>query len=205
GEEMGGWWARSRVVAATASGPGPAEGGTQPAEWIAFYERLEGVAPGHRTRVCYQPTYARRERMAQYAADGYRGCIGRTLDRISIFPDGRAYVCSFLFDTDLHFANIVDGRVVLNKEANEFDLFTGVLRTASCGSCKVAGSCMGGCPAEELVMGQASCAAESDVVPVCRLWKADVPIALYYSRGFTLSCCPCRMGSRRSRARGYGE
>jgi radical SAM protein with 4Fe4S-binding SPASM domain len=102
----------------------------------------------------------------------------RTLDRISIFPDGRAYVCSFLFDTDLHFANMVDGRVVLNKEANEFDLFTRVLRSASCGSCKVASACMGGCPAEELVMGQASCAAEPDIVPVCRLWKADVPTGL---------------------------
>ena len=34
----------------------------------------------------------------------------------------------FLFDTDLHFANMVDGQVVLNKGANEFDLFTRVLR-----------------------------------------------------------------------------
>lgn len=85
-------------------------------------------------------------------------------------------MCSFLLDTDLHFANMVDGRVVLNKSANEFDLFTRVLRTASCGSCKVAGSCLGGCPAGELVMGQASCAADPDIVPVCRLWKADVPI-----------------------------
>jgi len=71
---------------------------------------------------------------------------------------------------------MVDGRVVLNKDANEFDLFTSVLRTASCGSCKVGGVRMGGCPAEELVMGRASCATEPDIVPVCRLWKADVPI-----------------------------
>jgi pyruvate-formate lyase-activating enzyme len=63
-----------------------------------------------------------------YATDGYRGCIGRTLDRISIFPDGRAYVCSFLFDTDLHFANMVDGQIVLNQGDNEFDLFTQVLK-----------------------------------------------------------------------------
>ena len=80
--------------------------------------------------------------MARYAADGYRGCIGRTLDRISIFPDGRAYVCSFLFDTDLHFANMVDGQVILNKGPNEFDLFTQVLTKASCGDCKVGSSCM---------------------------------------------------------------
>src|SRR5262249_2344137 len=113
--------------------------------------------------------------MTQYAADGYRGCIGRTLDRISIFPDGRAYVCSYLFDTDLHFANMVDGHVVLNRGDNEFDLFTRVLGEASCGGCKAPGTCLGGCPAEELVWGSASCRPEPDIVPVCRLWKPDVP------------------------------
>jgi radical SAM protein with 4Fe4S-binding SPASM domain len=123
----------------------------QPTEWIAFYEQLERVAPTYHTRVWYQPTYARRDRVAGYAADGYRGCIGRTLDRISIFPDGRAYVCSFLFDTDLYFANMIDGRIVVNKASNEFDLFTRVLTQVSCGGCKVPGMCIGGCPAEELV------------------------------------------------------
>lgn len=54
-------------------------------EWIEFYERLETVAPDYRTRVWYQPIYARRERMARYSADGYRGCkvpgscVGRPL------------------------------------------------------------------------------------------------------------------------------
>lgn len=163
------------VFSVIGSGHGAAEWGIGPSRWIEFYENLELVASGHRTRIWYQPTYARRERMAKYTADGYRGCIGRTPDRISIFPDGRAYVCSFLFDTDLHFASMVDGRIVLNKNANEFDLFTKVLKQASCGDCKVSEACMGGCPAEELVMGTASCAANPDIVPVCRLWKADVP------------------------------
>jgi len=74
------------VFSVIGNGHGAAEWGMQPAEWIAFYERLERAAPGHRTRVWYQPTYARPERIAGYAAAGYRGCIGRTLDRISIFP-----------------------------------------------------------------------------------------------------------------------
>ena len=163
------------VFSVIGNGHGAAEWGMQPAEWIAFYERLERAAPGHRTRVWYQPTYARPERIAGYAAAGYRGCIGRTLDRISIFPDGRAYVCSFLFDTDLHFATMADGQVVLNRGDNEFDLFIRVLGETSCGDCKAPGACLGGCPAEELVMGSASCAAQPDIVPVCRLWKADVP------------------------------
>jgi radical SAM protein with 4Fe4S-binding SPASM domain len=165
------------VFSVIGSGHGAAEWAMPPGEWITFYERLEQIAPQHRTRVWYQPTYARRDRIGHYAAQGYRGCIGRTLDRISIFPDGRAYVCSYLFDTDLHFANMVDGQVVLNKNTNEFDLFTQVIGKASCGGCKEPAGCAGGCPAEELVMGGASCSVEPDIVPVCRLWKADVPTA----------------------------
>jgi radical SAM protein with 4Fe4S-binding SPASM domain len=145
----------------------------RPREWLAFCDRLPEVAADHATRVWYQPTFARRSDMARFEAEGYRGCIGRTLDRISIFPDGRSYVCSFLFDTDLHYATTTaEGRIELNKGPNEFDLFTGALRTSACGSCKEPGSCMGGCPAEEIVDGGASCAAEPDIVPVCRLWKS---------------------------------
>ncbi|MEU2031108.1 hypothetical protein [Nocardia amamiensis] len=136
---------------------------------------LTAVAGHHRrdnTRVWYQPTYARRDQMECYAAEGYQGCIGRTLDRISIFPDGRCYVCSYLFDTKLNFAQMVDGQVELNHGTNEFDLFTSSLAESSCGGCK-SSACMGGCPAEELVMGSASCAAYDDIVPVCRLWKSS--------------------------------
>ncbi len=173
-DEIGVSLVKFHVFSVIGSGHSAAEWAMQPNEWIAFYEQLERVASSHRTRVWYQPTYARRDRIADYAAHGYRGCIGRTLDRISIFPDGRAYICSFLFDTDLHFANMIDGQIVVNKEANEFDLFTRVLTRASCGGCKVPGACMGGCPAEEIVTGSASCSSEPDIVPVCRLWKADV-------------------------------
>jgi len=145
----------------------------RPREWIAFCEDLEAVAPQFRTRVWYQPTYALRSKVSRYAAEGYRGCIGRTLDRISVFPDGRCYVCSYLFDTNLHFAEMVDGRVQLNHGENEFDLFTGTVAKTACGGCKVASVCQGGCPAEELVMGSSSCSTDVDVVPVCRLWKSD--------------------------------
>ncbi|MEV4207803.1 hypothetical protein [Nocardia salmonicida] len=108
------------------------------------------------------------------AGEGYQGCIGRTLDRISIFPDGRAYVCSYLFDTDMYFAQMNNGQVVLNRttERNEFDLFTLPLLNDSCGGCG-GNACMGGCPAEEIVMGASSCATYPDIVPVCRLWKSS--------------------------------
>ncbi|MGH8887551.1 MAG: radical SAM protein [Egibacteraceae bacterium] len=162
------------VLSIIGRGHGNEDWAMTPPEWISFYEHLGHIARDHKTRVWYQPTYARRERVAQYAAEGYRGCIGRTLDRISIFPDGRCYVCSFLFDTDLNFATMRDGMVQLNHGTNEFDLFTKVLTAPSCGGCKVAAACMGGCPAEEVVMGASSCAAYPDIVPICRLWKSDI-------------------------------
>jgi len=145
-----------------------------PPEWVTFCSRLEAVAPEHKTRVWFQPTYARRDQMDRYAAEGYQGCIGRTLDRISIFPDGRAYVCSYLFDTDSYFARMEGNHVVLNRsaEANEFDLFTLPLIDDSCRGCK-SSACFGGCPAEQIVMGSSSCAEYTDIVPVCRLWKSS--------------------------------
>jgi hypothetical protein len=43
------------------------------------------------------------------------------------FPDGKCYVCSYLFDTELYFARMRDGQVTLNQGPNEFDLFTRAL------------------------------------------------------------------------------
>jgi radical SAM protein with 4Fe4S-binding SPASM domain len=144
-----------------------------PIEWIGFYEQLEHEKNKWKTKIWYQPTYAKIEKAKQYAAKGYQGCIGRTLDRISIFPDGRAYVCSYLFDTSLNFANIIDGKIEINKGPNEFDLFTKAITHANCSDCK-SSACMGGCPAEQIVMGRSSCESFSDIVPICRLWKSDL-------------------------------
>ncbi|MFC0844670.1 radical SAM/SPASM domain-containing protein [Streptomyces noboritoensis] len=175
-DELGVSLVKYHVMSVIGRGHGSPEDGMEPPEWLEFCARLHDRAAGHRTRVWYQPTWARRSEMDRFAAEGYRGCIGRTLDRISVFPDGRAYVCSFLFDTDLHFATMTpDGAIELNKRQNEWDLFTGALTPAGsgCGTCKAPGSCMGGCPAEQVVDGRSSCAAHDDIVPVCRLWKSS--------------------------------
>ena len=145
-----------------------------PRDWIAFCKILETRRGSHRTRIWYQPTYAYRSEMDRYAEEGYRGCIGRALDRISVFPDGRAYICSYLFDTNLNYAFFDGDQIRLNKGDNEFDLFTGSLEHHGCGSCKVPTSCGGGCPAEKIVFGNSSCADDPEIVPVCRLWKADL-------------------------------
>jgi radical SAM protein with 4Fe4S-binding SPASM domain len=171
-DELGVSLVKYHVFSAIGTGHLNPELAITPPEWIEFCEILEHAARHYETRVWYQPAYARREQMNRYAAEGYQGCIGRTLDRISVFPDGRAYVCSYLFDTSLNFARMVGGQVVLNREANEFDLFTSVLARSSCGGCKSA-SCLGGCPAEHVVTGASSCETYPDIVPVCRLWKSN--------------------------------
>jgi radical SAM protein with 4Fe4S-binding SPASM domain len=143
-----------------------------PLEWVAFCDRLREFT-NRSIRIWFQPTYARQSQLEQFSREGYRGCIGRTLDRISVFPDGRAYVCSYLFDTALNFAHLVDGTLTINKSANEVDLFFGNLASAACGSCRAPSGCFGGCPAERVVMGAASCAS-GDVIPICRLWKSEI-------------------------------
>jgi len=171
-DELGVSLLKFHVFSVIGRGHGVPEDGMTPPQWLEFCDRLHTASAGYRTRVWYQPTFARRSEMHRFEEEGYRGCIGRTLDRISIFPDGRAYVCSFLFDTDLHFAEMRNGQVVVNKNENEFDLFTSALAKPGCGSCKASGSCMGGCPAEEVIDGASSCAQYPDIVPVCRLWKS---------------------------------
>jgi len=171
-DELGVSLVKYHVFSTIGTGHGNPDLAMTPPEWVGFCDALGGVAPQYGTRVWYQPTYARRDQMERYATEGYQGCIGRTLDRISVFPDGRAYVCSYLFDTSLYFARMEQGQIVLNHGDNEFDLFTRPLTASACGGCK-ASSCLGGCPAEEVVMGGSSCAAYEDIVPVCRLWKSS--------------------------------
>jgi radical SAM protein with 4Fe4S-binding SPASM domain len=173
-DEIGASLVKYHVFSTIGTGHGNEDMAMTPPEWVNFCNRLEGVAPEHKTRVWFQPTYARRDQMDRYAGEGYQGCIGRTLDRISVFPDGRAYVCSYLFDTDSYFARMEGNHVRLNREtkSNEFDLFSLPLIDDACGGCKSTG-CFGGCPAEQIVMGASSCSEYPDIVPVCRLWKSS--------------------------------
>lgn len=172
-EEIGASLVKFHVFSTIGNGQKNTEWALTPSEWINFYEELESIKQDHKVQIWYQPTYANRENIQRFTKQGYRGCIGRTLDRISIFPDGRAYVCSYLFDTTLNMFTMEDGEVKLNRKANEFEIFTKVLTHSSCTACKAPKSCLGGCPAEELVMGSPSCEMENDIIPVCRLWKSD--------------------------------
>jgi len=143
-----------------------------PYEWIEFIKTLSKVGKKYKTKILYQPAYADKKTGYQYFKEGYRGCIGRQLNKISIFPDGKIYLCSYLFDTDLNFAKIINNRIEINREINELNLF--INRNLMCNNCQFNQICMGGCPAEKVIVGYLPCEKYPNIFPICRLWKASI-------------------------------
>jgi MoaA/NifB/PqqE/SkfB family radical SAM enzyme len=139
----------------------------QPREWIAFYERLERIKGNYRTSIWYPPTYATHDKLERYVEEGYRGCVGCSLDRLSIFPDGRAYVCSLLFDEPMHFAVMTPQGLRLNREQNEFELFTEAVFQAG------DQPWLSGCPAERVLAHNGRPESSDELVSICRLWKSQ--------------------------------
>ncbi|HEY2496531.1 MAG TPA: radical SAM protein [Candidatus Angelobacter sp.] len=137
-----------------------------PLEWINFYEYLETIKHSYRTSIWYPPTYVTSGRMPQYVSEGYRGCVGCALDRLSIFPDGRCYVCSVLFDKPVHFAVLTENGLELNRERNEFEMFTAAARKAE-------EPWLTGCPAEEILDKQGKKPVREGLISMCRLWKSQ--------------------------------
>ncbi len=146
--------------------PNAAEWSLRPEEWIAFYERLEAIKHQYRTSIWYPPSYARRERLDRFVQEGYRGCVGCSLDRLSIFPDGRCYVCSVMFDVAAHFATLTDDGLELNRSNNEFEHFSRALFHAP-------DPWLSGCPAEAVLESQGKAPTPDHLVPMCRLWKSQ--------------------------------
>ncbi|MEO0890239.1 MAG: radical SAM protein, partial [Pseudomonadota bacterium] len=143
-DEAGFTLVKYHVFSSIGAGGDNADWALKPHEWLDFVEVMKAYRRDkHRTQIWFQPTYARKEQLSTYQEQGYRGCVGRTMDRISIFPDGRCYICSYLFDTDLHFAEMIDGDIKLNRKENEFDLFLSTLTNAPCDSCAGSGGCGG--------------------------------------------------------------
>ncbi|HEX3128034.1 MAG TPA: radical SAM protein [Thermoanaerobaculia bacterium] len=137
-----------------------------PQEWIDFYEYLETIKGNYRTSIWYPPTYATRDKLERYVSEGYRGCVGCTLDRLSIFPDGRCYVCSVMFDVPVHFGVMTDEGLKLNHESNEFELFSRAMFNAEA-------PWLSGCPAEAVLNKNGRKPVSDDLVSVCRLWKSQ--------------------------------
>lgn len=138
-----------------------------PQDWIEFYELLETVKDNYRTSIWYPPTWSTPKKLEYYIAEGYRGCLGCSLDRLSIFPDGVCYVCSVLFDEPVHFGIITDKGLILNKQHNEFEMFTEAIFGAS-------EPWLSGCPAEKVLEKHGKKETPPELISVCRCWKSQV-------------------------------
>ena len=133
-----------------------------PQEWVQFCARLENEAGHIPVEVRYPPTWARPEDLPRYVAKGFQGCLGCT----SIFPDGRCYVCSLLFDHAVNFGSMKEDGFALNSQgtSNEFELFVQA-------SMQAADPSRMGCPAERLLGHKV--AVYDGLISVCRLWRTS--------------------------------
>ncbi len=138
-----------------------------PREWVAFCDELNAMRDQIGISVWYPPTYATRWKLREYVEEGYRGCVGTFLDRVSIFPDGRCYVCSVLFDVPMNFALLTDSGLKLNPSRNEFEMFAAAMYRAE-------EPWLMGCPAEEILIRQGRAPTPEGLISMCRLWKLQV-------------------------------
>lgn len=131
-----------------------------PDEWFDFCTKLKQEKGKYNLRIQYQPTFAPKKQFEEYVSEGHQGCIGCFLDRLSVFPNGRAYVCSYLFDTDMHFAEISkDNYFDLNPHNNEIEQYRKTLQNNKYF-----------CPAESIL----NKIIPDEIMPVCRLWKSQI-------------------------------
>jgi sulfatase maturation enzyme AslB (radical SAM superfamily) len=137
-----------------------------PFEWIGFCDSVEHLQDRFKVSIWYPPTWTTMDRLSRYVDRGFRGCLGCALDRLSIFPDGRCYVCSVLFDRSVHFATISRTGLILNRENNEFNAF-----------CRAAFRAeepwLTGCPAEKFLERQGKPATPPGIQSMCRCWKSQ--------------------------------
>lgn len=138
-----------------------------PIDWISFYQRLGAIGRKFKVAIWYPPTWAAKDKVSAYAKEGFRGCLGCSLDRLSIFPDGRCYVCSVLFDHPVHFGTLVGDKLLINREQNEFNLFSEAMVRAPAAS-------LCGCPAEEKLAGADQRPDQTSLISMCRCWKSRV-------------------------------
>ncbi|WP_331731294.1 radical SAM/SPASM domain-containing protein [Kitasatospora sp. NBC_01300] len=144
-----------------------------PPEWMELCEQIRQAAAGRRVRVFYPPAFATPDQLPALRAAGYGGCTARNLERLAIFPDGRVYICSAFFDTDLHYGVIRDGAIhprLTNQGINELTLVNKI--STNCLSCSHSSTCGGGCAAyDHLGKTLASSDCDRTTIPVCPLWS----------------------------------
>lgn len=143
-----------------------------PPEWMGLCQQLRDAANRYRTRIFYPPAFVDPTELGRLTQLGYRGCTARNLERLAIFPDGRVYICSAFFDTDLHYGTWQDGQIVPRLPGGRSELTLVNQLSSNCRSCPNGNTCRGGCAAYdfyERTLVSSDC--DRSVVPVCPLWS----------------------------------
>ena len=143
-----------------------------PAHWIRLCEQLREEASRRSIRIFYPPSFVTGEELQRLVTLGYRGCTARNLERLAIFPDRRVYICSAFFDTDLHYGEFRDGRIIPRTRRGASELTLVNQLSANCRSCPHSSGCRGGCAAYdyfERTLASHDC--DRTIIPVCPLWS----------------------------------
>lgn len=146
-----------------------------PTMWMELCEKIRQEAECHRVKVFYPPAFVRPAELSELAALGYRGCTARNLERLAIFPDRRVYICSAFFDTDLHYGEFLDGRIIPCRDDRGTELTLVNAISYNCRGCTHSSVCRGGCAAYDYFdRTLVSNRCDQEVVPICPLWSRPV-------------------------------
>ncbi len=137
-----------------------------PKEWVGFCEYLESIKDDYQTAIWYPPSWCSASKLEKFIHEGYQGCLGVTMDRLSVFPDGTCYICSVMFDKEVWFGKMKNNKFILNRKDNEFEIYVNALISAE-------KSYLSGCPAESTLHRNITNSAE-ELVSVCRCWKSQI-------------------------------
>ncbi|MCI8363625.1 MAG: radical SAM protein [Eubacterium sp.] len=130
-------------------------------EWRDVCNKIEQYESN--VKVWYPPAWSIKEEIEKYEMQGFQGCLGYSMDRLSVMPDGKAYICSLLFDYPYNFFYFdKEGNLSINKKWNEMDMFFENITSQQ----KLLEA---GCPAE-MLLGE----KKMGYVSLCRCWKAQI-------------------------------
>lgn len=169
-EEMGASLVKFHIMSEIGNAKKEHKLGIDPAEWVEICRKVRKYSEkeGRKIKISYQPSYNLKSDPDPYIIDHYPGCVGKYKERISIFADGRCYICSFLFDYKSSYAVLKDNVIEINEKSIEhsFDDY-------GCNQC-INPCGFDGCKAERMIYNDDFCGSNTDLYPVCRLWKIEI-------------------------------
>ncbi|MBL7156382.1 MAG: radical SAM protein [Candidatus Pacebacteria bacterium] len=147
-------------------------------EWLKFVRDLKDcvskIQINDKLKIYYPPALVSKEELLLIEKAGYKGCPARNLERLSIFPDGKCYVCSAFLDQNVNFGQINNRGFFIKKDNdNELDIINKI--SLKCGECSYAYICKGGCAAYDYFRyGVPTNKCSGGLIPICPLWTMSV-------------------------------